>query len=269
MKHFFKIIKQVAVVSTNNMLIYRSNVIFFFVFETFFMFANLAGLSMGIQFAGGSLAGWTLNEVYFVAMLYQVGHQLFTTFFLSGLFHIGFFVWSGRMDYVLLKPLNPLLAVHTATEFIISNIPNLIINLVLFGICTFRLVNDGTQFTLTGTLGLLVFFVVGLAIRYGIALIVVSPAFLAEKLSEGDDAYWSLQSLAKYPTGVFPRFMQNMFTFVLPVATIAAIPSKVFFGKSNLQEALVHLGFAIIFVFLTVQFFKFAVKRYQSVNTGA
>ncbi|MCX6118365.1 MAG: ABC-2 family transporter protein [Proteobacteria bacterium] len=224
---------------------------------------------MGIEFAGGSLAGWTLNEVYFVAMLYQVGHQLFTTFFLSGLFHVGWFVWSGRMDYVLLKPLHPLIGMHTASEFIISNLPNLIINMVLFGICGYRVYSDGAEFTISGTLGLIAFFILGIGIRYGIALWVVSPAFFAEKLAEGEDAYWSLLSLAKYPTGVFPRMMQNLFTFILPVATVAAIPSKIFFGKSSWQEILMQIGVTIIFVMASISFFSFSAKRYQSVNTGA
>lgn len=269
MKYYWSIFKQVANISVASMLIYRSNVFFFFLFESFFLVANLAGLSMGVNFAGGSLAGWSFEEVMFIAMLQQVGHQLFTTFFISGLFHIGWFVWSGRMDYVLLRPLHPLVGMHAANEFIISNIPNLVVNGALFLHFWWRLSEKGLTFNALNVLALTAFFLMGMAVRYGLALLVVSPAFIAEKLSEGEDAYWSLQSLAKYPTGVFPRVLQNIFTFVLPIATIAAIPSEVFFGRQTWSASLLYLCVAAIFSVVCVKFFELCARNYQSVNTGA
>lgn len=266
---YWLLLKRVASISFASMLVYRSNVIFFFIFESFFLVGTLTGLFMGLNFAGGTLAGWSLDQVMFVAMLHQVGHQLFTTFCISGLFHIGFFVWSGRMDYVLLKPLHPLIGMHAANEFIISNVPNLVVNTALFVYYANKLYVSGTSFALDHLLWLFIFFCAGMAVRYGLALLVTSPAFLAEKLSEGEDAYWGIQSLAKYPSGVFPKFLQNIFTFVLPVATIAAIPADVFFGKVPISQALIYLSIALGFSYLCVRFFEWSSRRYQSVNTGA
>lgn len=272
MKHhsnYWSIIKQVSIISAASMLVYRSNVVFFFIFETFFLIANLIGLSMGVKFAGGTLAGWSLDQVMFVAMLHQVGHQLFTTFCISGVFHIGFFTWSGRMDYVLLKPLHPLLGMHAACEFVISNIPNLIVNIVLFIYFAMKLAAAGQAFSTPALLGLFLFFWAGMGVRYGMALLVTSPAFFAEKLSEGEDAYWGLQSLAKYPSGVFPRLLQNIFTFILPVTIIAAIPADIFFGNISFYPALIYLLVAGLFSWVCVKFFEWSSRHYQSVNTGA
>lgn len=269
MKRYWNIFKQVAVISTASMLVYRSNMIFFFVFESFFLVANLTGLRMGVTFAGGTLAGWSLDQVMFVAMLHQVGHQLFTTFLISGVFHIGFFAWSGRMDYVFLKPLHPLIGMHAACEFVISNIPNLIVNLGLFVYFSIKLAHAGHAFDFLPSLGLFLFFWAGMAVRYGLSLLVTSPAFIAEKLSEGEDAYWGLQSLAKYPSGVFPRSLQIIFTFILPVTTIAAIPADVFFGNTSILSATIYLLVAVIFSWLSIKFFDWSARHYQSVNTGA
>lgn len=268
-RYYWNILKRVLAMSTSSMLAYRSNVLFFFLFETFFLIANMGGILLGVNLAGGSLGGWTLNEVMFVASLYGVGHQLFTMLCIGGLFNTGWFVWSGRMDYVLLKPLHPLIAMHAANEVVISNIPNLIINIGIFITFCFRIAGEGTVFTLAKSLGLFVFFLAGLAVRYGLALLVVAPAFFAEKLAEGEDSYWSLQSLAKYPTGVFPRIMQWIFSFMLPVASIAAIPAEVFFGRQNVYEAFLHLTVAVVFSWSTVKFYELGARRYQSVNTGA
>jgi ABC-2 type transport system permease protein len=108
-----------------------------------------------------------------------------------------------------------------------------------------------------------------MTVRYGLALLVVTPAFFAEKLADGEDAYWSLQSLAKYPTGVFPRSMQWIFTFILPVTTIAAVPAEVFFGRKGLATSATHLAASCVFAWLAVKFYEYGTSRYQSVNTGA
>jgi len=269
MRYYTRLAKQIAAISTSSMLIYRSNVVFFFLFESLFLVANMGGIALGVSLAGGNLSGWSFNQVMFVASIFGVGHQIFTTLCISGLFHTGYFVWSGRMDYVLLKPLHPLIAMHAANEFIISNLPNLIINVLIFLTFAGRIAAEGVVFGLANIFWFFVFFIIGLGVRYGIALLVVAPAFFAEKLSEGEDAYWSLQSLAKYPTGVFPRLMQWVFSFILPLISVAAIPAEVFFGKQTLGESLIHLIVATVFMWGTVKFYELGTRRYQSVNTGA
>ena len=268
-RYYFRLFRRVAEISTANMLVYRANLIFFFIFESFFTIANLGGLALGMNLAGGTLGGWQVDEVLFVGTLYNVGHQFFVLFFMGGLFHTGYFVWTGRMDYVLLRPLNPLIGMHAANEFVISNVPNLFISVGLLIACVVRLVQRGVTFGPIQVVGLLIFFAAGIAVRYGIATLVVGPAFLAEKLAEGEDSYWSIQSLGKFPTGVFPRLMQQVLTFVLPITTMAAIPAEVFFGRQNLWAALMHLAIAVTFAWLGIKFYEFAARRYQSVNTGA
>lgn len=267
-RYYWNLFKRVAIISTSSMLMYRSNVLFFLLFESFFLAANLGGLILGVNLAGGHLGGWTLSQVLFIASIYGISHQLFLTFCMGGLFSVGFGVWSGRMDYVLLKPLHPLISQHVASEFVVSNIPNLFINFFVFIILCFRLADEGVTFTFLNLSALALLFLTGLAARYGIAILVVAPAFFAEKLAEGEDAYWAVQSLAKYPTGVFPRAMQWIFTFIVPVACIAAIPAEVFFGKQSSASAILHLSFALLFAWAAVKFYELGARRYQSVNSG-
>jgi ABC-type uncharacterized transport system permease subunit len=265
----WSLFKRVAVVSTNNMLIYRSNLIFLFLFESLFTFANIMGLKMGVDFAGGSLGGWSTTEVIFIAFLYQAGHQLFTTFCIAGLFHIGFFVWSGRMDYVLLKPLKPLIGMHAATEFIISNTPNVLLSFGFLIWSYLKLaVSRPEPLTAGAHVALLWLFILSLAVRYGIALLVVSPAYLAEKLAEGEDAYWSIQSLGKYPRRVFNPFLQTVFDYIIPLSTIAAIPAEALFGNLSTPNIVIFSLVGMLFFMVSLGFHRFCLSRYQSVNTG-
>ena len=56
-KYYWNLFKRIAVISTSSMLMYRSNMVFFLLFESFFLVANLGGLILGVNLAGGHLGG--------------------------------------------------------------------------------------------------------------------------------------------------------------------------------------------------------------------
>lgn len=269
LKFYGNLFLEIFKISTASMLVYRANLIFFFVFETLFLVSSLVGLSLGVDFAGGSIMGWSKGEILFVAMLFQLSHQVFVTFFLSGPIHVGWYVWSGKMDFVLLKPLNPLVSMHAATEFVISNLPNLLINTGLFAAAWINLARQGHEFSAAGIMMLPVFVVASLAVRYGIALLLVSPTFFSEKASDGEESFWSIQGLGRYPSQVFPKMMELSMTFLLPIATMASIPSELLFKGLPLTYALWSLLSAFGFAAVMVWFFLWSSRRYQSINTGA
>jgi hypothetical protein len=100
----------------------------------------------------------------------------FHLFFISPIFNMPDYIWNGRMDYVLQKPLHPLVALMATSEVVISNLPNLVINLILAAWFLGRaspVAMPGVWF-LFGALIL-----VGIAVRYALALFCMAPAFYA------------------------------------------------------------------------------------------
>ena len=130
MKRYLRMFARVFDVSTSVMLAYRSNVVFFLVFETIFLISQFLTVSVGYSLAGGDIAGWTREQAYLLTAVNGLSHQFFICFFINSIFGLGMHVWSGQYDYVLLKPMHPLVSTFfTSGQFVVSNIPNLLINL--------------------------------------------------------------------------------------------------------------------------------------------
>ena len=78
-RSFFKIYRQALANSAGVMLAYRSNLIFFFLFESFFLTSSFLGAGLGVSLAGGSINGWSRDQIFALTALNGVSHQFFLT----------------------------------------------------------------------------------------------------------------------------------------------------------------------------------------------
>jgi len=264
-QRFFRILKAVMGISTSSMFAYRSNLFFFFIFETGFTLATFASVGLGVKFAGGSIAGWDEKQIFLLTAMNAVTHHLFLCFGIGGVFGIPYDIAEGRMDFVLLKPLHPLLSMFATHEFTISNLPNLAISLGVLGYFSSQAI---PEFGFMAALCLGAFILCGFLLRLAIAIVILSPAFMAERLLEAESLFWNSISLSRFPRELFPRALQWIFSTFFPHAVVCSVPAEILLRKPLLMPAGFSLGVVISFFALTVWFFDFCRKRYQSVNIG-
>ena len=253
-------------VSLSVMLTYRENVIYFLIFESFFILAQFLTIKVGFDVAGGQIHGWTREQAYILAGVNGLSHQVFICFFISGIFGVAQTVWNGAFDYILLKPLPPVIGSLMYGQMIVSNFPGLILNTVLVAWLAIQ-----GQDSLTGaniTMAVLAF-VIGIAARIGLALLVVTPVFFSERLSDGETSFWALARLSGYPLNVYWKTVEGFLTFVVPIAILAYTPSVILLGKAdNLPWILGSLGAGLAFMLVTYSVFSWGVRHYKSVNSG-
>lgn len=266
MRYLLRLFSRTFGISTSVMTAYRSNVLFFFVFESMFLVAQFVTVSVGFDLTGGGeIAGWTRKEVYFLTAINGLSHQLFICFFIGPIFNVGMQVWNGQYDYILLKPLHPLLSMWFYGQFVISNLPNLAINLVIVG---GLLWSSGVPISAMQLAGFILFVGTGLGVRVGIALISVAPAFIAERLADSEDTFWPVVSLGRFPLAVFPRGVETLLTFLIPIGMLASIPAGFIFGKVSVSVMAGAFAASLVFMALAVGLFILGLRRYQSVNSG-
>lgn len=265
MKHILHMLRQTFAVSTAVMLIYRSNIVFFLLFETLFLAAQFLTIGVGFKLAGGNIGGWSPSEAYLLTACNALSHQIFICFFINGIFSLGVQVWNGQFDYVLLKPLHPLFSILVNSQFVVSNLPNLIVNAAIVVWLLTRVESPHgvvTWFTFAFMMG------TGLAVRVALALLCIAPVFYSEKLADIDSSFWSLASLGRYPMKIYPRTLELLLTFVLPLGMLASVPVGFWIGRDGWLWAAGALGAACAFVIGSTMLFMRCLRRYQSVNTG-
>jgi ABC-2 type transport system permease protein len=265
MSRFMAIARRSLANSVSTMLIYRGNLVFFLMFESMFLAAHFLTIGIGFSFAGGEIAGWTSHEAYLLTALSGLTHQFFICFFINPLFMLPQHVWSGQYDYVLMKPLHPLLASWATSETSISNLPNLLINL---GLVLYFATTGPGEVAMPQALACIAALVCGLSIRVAFAMLCVAPVFLSERLVGVEETYWSISSLGRYPLTVFPQWLDRFLTFVLPMAAVAYLPAGALYGKLPSRDLGLGMLASVVFSLLCYKLFMSCVRRYQSVNSG-
>lgn len=262
---FFRIYRQAVANSAGVMLAYRSNLIFFFLFETFFLTSSFLGAGLGVSLAGGSINGWSRDQVFALTAINGVSHQFFVCFFIAPLFNLPEYIWNGRMDYILQKPLHPLLALIATSEIMISNLPNFLINL---GLAVYFILKVAPASGISVWIIFSLIMIIGIGVRFALGIFSMAPAFFAERLVEGEDGFWSVVSTGRFPTSVFPRTVERILLYVIPLFLMAAVPAGFLFKQFEWQQVVMAGISGCFFVIASLLFFNWAVRSYKSVNSG-
>jgi ABC-type uncharacterized transport system permease subunit len=184
---FWRRFRAAFVVSTSTMLVYRANVFFFLGFEVLFLGAQFLSVKVGFDLAGGEIAGWTRQEVFFLTAVNGLSHQLFICFFINPVFNLQTQVWNGQFDYLLLKPLPPLFSMFFHGQFAVSNLPTAVLNLI----AVVGLLLSGDRAVTPGLIAaFFVFFLVGVAVRIALGILCMAPVFLSERVNDVVEGFW-------------------------------------------------------------------------------
>lgn len=218
----------------------------------------------------GTIAGWTMGEIAFIAGLAEMGFALMDLLF-SGFDpdHFSQFVRQGKFDQLLLRPVNISLQVF-GSRFLLRRLGRFLEGLILFIIGI-------TMTNIHWTLGKLIYLPVVLA------SIVVGMGALF--MAGGTLIFWTVQpvevvnivtyggvELMSYPMSIYPGWIQRIFTYVFPLIFLNYLPALYFLDKPGFLNLPRFTSFlaplaAGLMIFLAYQFWKFGLKHYQSTGT--
>lgn len=198
-------------------------------------FINLMNTLLGLAGGVGGAAilfsqvqrinGWTFPQVLAlmgIYMLIQALKDLVIGPSLDSLAGIDGEIWVGRFDFTLLKPV--------PTQFYVSLrkwAPWSLIDLVLsLGIIGIAIVQLGPGFEPLRIGAFLVALLISMVIVYSVLLILISGVFWVM----GIPLIWiydSLIQMGRFPIGIYPRVIQLLLTWVIPVGLMITMPAEI------------------------------------------
>lgn len=212
-----------------------------------------------------TLNGWNFSETLALLGIYlfiQAIKNLFIGPSLESLAGLNGDLWSGKFDFILLKPL--------PTQFYVSfrnwriwTLFDLLVSIVLICIALFQL-----QVQILG-LQLLCFFlalIISLSLVYSILLILSTTAFWYL----GTPLIWiynSLIQMGRFPIGIYPGFLKMILTWVIPIGVIVTVPAKLLIDQIEFEQLIAGAVLAVGFFMISTIFFKISLKRYASASS--
>src|ERR1043166_482467 len=211
------------------------------------------------------IGDWTKWEVILLVGTHQIIAQLFQAFFFVNVANIPELVRTGRLDSLLVLPIDSQFAVSTK-QFALDSIVNAALGGAVVCIALSRL---GVIPNLLSAFLYLAALCFGIAVHYSIMLGLAAASFWIVRAQGLVYGYFNFLNIARYPDVIFPRIFRMIFGWIIPVVILANIPARLLiksFGQPF--PLMLHLIVASTIVFwLSRVFWNFALRHYSSASS--
>jgi ABC-2 type transport system permease protein len=211
------------------------------------------------------IGDWSKWEVILLVGTHQMIAQLFQAFFFVNVSNIPELVRTGRLDSLLVLPIDSQFAVSTK-QFGLDSVVNAILG-------AFVVIVALSKLHVTPSLSMIVLYLIaigfGVAIHYSIMLTLAAISFWIVRAQGLVYGYFNFSHIARYPDVIFPRIFKMIFGWIIPVIIVANIPAKLLI-KPLAQPAwlMFHLVVAGTIAFLLSRiFWRYALRHYSSASS--
>ena len=220
---------------------------------------------VGVLFSQTQFIGtWTVWQVVLLTGTSNFVQQIYQAFFLVNCTNLSELVRTGKMDFLLLLPVN--------TRFIVSvrqvDLPSFAN--AAFAVCV--MFYAAGKLHLHPTLGKLSGFAAlcaaGLLVHYSLMFMLASVSFWTVRAQGIVWGYYNLFNIARMPDEAFHGAFKAVFTFALPVLLVSNVPVRVLANKiASPWSWLVLLGLGITWAMVSEWFWRFSIRRYTSASS--
>jgi len=244
---------------------FKANFILWMAVELLWFLGQIVFIEVLFQYVD-RLGDWTKWEVVLLIGTHQLIGQLFQAFFYANVANLPELVRTGKLDFMLLLPVDSQFAVSTR-QFGLDNVVNALVGV---GIVIFAL---GKMHVVPGPWQIAMYIpavALGVAVHYSIMFALATMSFWIVRAQGLIYGYYNLFNIARYPDSIFGRgVFRFVFSWIIPVIVVANVPARLL-GRifDNPWPLLAHLlGAAVLAVGLSRALWRFALRRYSSASS--
>jgi ABC-2 type transport system permease protein len=229
---------------------------------------NSVGYQIGSLFTlylfyrnGYSFAGWRWEESIMVLGIFTILQGFANTFLAPNLNQIVKQVEQGTLDFVLLKPISSQfwLSTHRLSPW---GFPDLFVGSAIVLYAGNRLGLPPTAY-----LAAIPSLIFGFMILYSLWFMLSATSIWFTKIYNITEVLKGLLEAGRYPIVAYPMGYRLFFTFVVPVVFLTTVPTEAILGRVQLTSILGGGLLAIILVWASNKFWRFALKFYTSASS--
>jgi len=241
---------------------FKSNFLLWIVVELLWFGLQLSFIGV-IYLHTDHIASWTKWEVIMLVGASHFIQEVFQAFFLTNCAQISELVRTGRLDFMLLLPMNTRFQI-SLRQVDLGGFVNAASALAVMGYAARQLhiVPGAAQVA-----GFLFLCAAGILVHYSLMFLLASVAFWTVRAQGIVWGYYSLFNVARLPDAAFQGFFRGFFTFAIPMLLVANVPVKLLLDRlqSPAPMALL-LGMGGVCFLASELFWRFSVRHYTSAS---
>jgi ABC-2 type transport system permease protein len=208
-----------------------------------------------------SIGAYTKSQIIFFYLsfnLIDTGAQLF----FREVYRFRQLVVSGGLDFILLKPISPLVKVLLGGADLMDLLMFIILFIAVVWLGTIQITGN-----LLTWLNFLFLFINALILSAAFHITVLGLGVITVSIDHLIMIYRDLTALMRIPVDLYIEPLRSLLTFVLPLGIMFTFPPKVLMGLLSWQMFLISFTLGLSTLYLALLFWKYSLRHYQSASS--
>jgi ABC-2 type transport system permease protein len=211
-----------------------------------------------------AIGSWTKWQVIMLVGASHFIQQIFQAFFLINCANLSELVRTGKLDFLLLLPVN--------TRFIVSlrqvDLGGFVNAALAIALMTYAAGQLHLIPTFAHVLGFFALCAVGISIHYSLMFMLATICFWTVRAQGMVWGYYNLFQIARMPDEAFQRgVFKAVFTFALPMLLVSNVPVRLLVDTLTSPKLLLLLTMAMICPLISEWVWRLSVRRYTSASS--
>lgn len=207
---------------------------------------------------------WTKWQVVMLVGASHLIQQIFQAFFLINCVNLSELVRTGKLDFLLLLPVN--------TRFVVSlrqvDLGGFVNAASAIGVMVYAAHHLPRPPGLADVLGFAVLCLAGILIHYSLMFLLGSISFWTVRAQGIVWGYYNLFQIARMPDEAFQGLFRAIFTFAIPMLLVSNVPVRVLAHMAaSPWDLLLLLAMSIACFLLSEWGWRVSVRRYTSASS--
>src|SRR6478735_1669949 len=200
---------------------FKANFLLWMVVELLWFMGQIVFIEVLFQYVD-AIGDWSKWEVVALVGTHQLIAQIYQAFFYVNVADIPELVRTGKLDLMLLLPIDAQFAVSTR-RFGMGNLVNALVGVA---IVTFAMNKLGAMPRLDQVGFYAAGVCLGVTIHYSIMFTLATMSFWIVRAQGLIYGYFNLFNIGRYPDSVFRGAFKIIFSYVIPVIIVANVPVR-------------------------------------------
>ena len=249
--------------SVTREMIFKTNFLMWIVVEFLWFGLQLSFISV-IYLHTEHIGTWTKWQVILLVGASHFIQQLFQAFFLINCTNLSELVRTGKLDFLLLLPVN--------TRFVVSlrqvDLGAFINAVSAVAVMAYAARRMAFIPAVPEALGFLALCLAGILIHYSLMLMLASISFWTVRAQGIVWGYYNLFQIARMPDEAFQGLFKAVFTFAIPMLLVSNVPVRLLVNKlRSPSSVLLLLGMSAACFLLSELVWRASLRRYTSASS--
>jgi ABC-2 type transport system permease protein len=262
LKRYFKIYAALWKNSVTRELSFKANFLMWIVVETLWFGLQLSFIGV-LYLHTDHIGTWTKWQVVMLIGASHFIQQIFQAFFLVNCTNLSELVRTGKLDFLLLLPVN--------TRFVVSlrqvDLGAFVNALSALGVMVYAANKMHLVPTFLQICGFLGLCLAGVLIHYSLMFLLASISFWTVRAQGIVWGYYNLFQVARMPDEAFRGLFKAFFTFAIPMLLVSNVPVRVLINKFSPGSLVILLAMSVLCFLVSEWGWKSSLRHYTSASS--